>query len=126
VDDEPLESGTDAEFEADRARATVDFLLNSPVFGAVGRPVQRRTDTTEFLDPDAVALATYAVDLGRLGVPEAMRVSLAARLIDVARHIENGELDWALLRASVTDAMQYPELARRLLPVLLPWLERAA
>ncbi len=92
----------------------------------VGRPVQRRTDTTEFLDPDAVAIATFAVDLARLDVPEAMRVSLAARLIEVARHVETGELDWALLRALVTDAMQYPQLARRLLPVLLPWLERAA
>jgi hypothetical protein len=112
--------------EGNRERATLDFMQNSPVFGVVGRPVQRRTDTTEFLDPDAVAVATLAAELGRLGVPEGMKSSLASRLTDVARHLDEGEIGWALLRGSVTDAMQYPELARRLLPVLLPWLERAA
>lgn len=44
----------------------------------------------------------------------------------MAKHLEAGDLDWPLLRGAVTDAMQYPLLARRLLPVLLPWLERAA
>ena len=101
-------------------------MQNSPVFGVVGKPVQRRTDTTEFLDPDAVAVATLAADLGRFGVPDGMKASLAARLVDVARRLEGGDLDWPLLRGAVTDAMQYPELARRLLPILLPWLERAA
>jgi len=125
-DEEPEADDESPEEIAEGQRMALDFLLNSPVFGAIGRPVQRRTDTTEFLDPDAVAIATYAVDLARLGVPEAMRVSLAARLVEVARHLENGELDWGLLRALVTDAMQYPELARRLMPVLLPWFERAA
>jgi hypothetical protein len=107
-------------------RARMDFMQNSPVFGVIGKPVQRRSDTTEFLDPDAVAVASFVADLGRLGVPEGMKTSMGARLFDVARNLEDGTLDWALLRGSVTDAMQYPELAKRLLPVLLPWLERAA
>jgi hypothetical protein len=115
-----------AEDDEDRERATLDFMQNSPVFGLVGKPVNRRSDTTEFLDPDAVAVATLAADVGRLGVPEGMRSSIASRLLDVARHLDEGALDWALLRGTVTDAMQYPELAKRLLPILLPWLERAA
>ena len=114
------------EDEEDRERATMDFMQNSPVFGVVGKPVNRRSDTTEFLDPDAVAVATLAADIGRLGVPGGMRTSTAARLLDVAKHLEEGSLDWALLRGTVTDAMQYPDLAKRLLPILLPWLERAA
>lgn len=114
------------EDEEDRERATLDFMQNSPVFGLVGKPVNRRSDTTEFLDPDAVAVATLAADVGRLGVPEGMRASIASRLLDVARRLEEGSLDWALLRGTVTDAMQYPDLAKRLLPILLPWLERAA
>ena len=114
------------EDDEDRERATLDFMQNSPVFGLVGKPVNRRSDTTEFLDPDAVAVATLAAELGRLGVPEAMRASIAGRLLDVARHLEEDALDWGLLRGTVTDAMQYPDLARRLLPILLPWLERAA
>jgi len=122
----PAADDLDEVDEEDRERATLDFMQNSPVFGVVGRPVQRRTDTTEFLDPDAVAVATLVADLGRFGVPEGMKASMAARLVDVAKRLEAGDLDWALLRAAVTDAMQYPELARRLLPVLLPWLERAA
>lgn len=115
-----------AEDDEDRERATMDFMQNSPVFGLVGKPVNRRSDTTEFLDPDAVAVATLAADVGRLGVPQAIQASVAARLLDVAKHLEDGALDWALLRGTVTDAMQYPDLAKRLLPILLPWLERAA
>lgn len=112
--------------EATLERARMDFMQNSPVFGVVGKPVQRKTDSTEYLDPDAVAVASLVVDLGKFGVPENMKSSIAARLIEVARHLEDGTLDWALLRGVVTDAMQYPELAKRLVPVLLPWLERAA
>jgi hypothetical protein len=115
-----------AEDDEDRERATLDFMQNSPVFGLIGKPVNRRSDTTEFLDPDAVAVATLAADVGRLGVPEGMRASIASRLVDVARRLDEGALDWALLRGTVTDAMQYPDLAKRLLPILLPWLERAA
>jgi hypothetical protein len=108
------------------ARATQDFLLNSPVLGLQGRPVQRQSDGTEYLDPDAVAVATLAADIGRLGVPDGARASARAQLHELAQQIERGELDWSLLRGGVTFAMDHPELARRLLPILLPWLERAA
>ena len=49
-----------------------------------------------------------------------------ARLLDLARRLERGELDWSTLRKAVWFAMEYPELARRLVPVLLPWMDRAA
>ncbi len=112
--------------EADRERATLDFLRTSPVLGLVGKPVHRRSEAGGHSDPDAVAVEALAGELARLGVPDGMKTSLAARLQDVAKHLEAGDLDWPLLRGTVTDAMQYPLLARRLMPVLLPWFERAA
>lgn len=108
------------------ARATEAFLRSSPVLGSTGRPVQRVSDGTSFLDPDAVAVATLATEVGRLAVPESQRASLRAHLLDLARQLESGAIEWEALRESVTTAMEHPEVARRLMPVLLPWLDRAA
>jgi hypothetical protein len=108
------------------AEATADFLRNSPVLGLQGRPVQRASDSTAFLEPDAVAVATLAADLGRLGVPENARGTSRTLLLALAQQMDKGVPEWPALRATVADAMEHPELARRLMPVLLPWLDRAA
>lgn len=108
------------------ARATEDFLKNSPVLGLQGRPVVRGGDGTSLMDPDAVALEALASEVGRLGVTEGTRASARAYLHELARAIESGEPEWSSLRDAVTFAMEYPELARRLLPIVLPWLEHAA
>ena len=98
----------------------------SPVLGATGKPVQRTSDATGFTSPDAVAVASLAADVGKLGVQEGRRAGARAVLRDLAARLDDGSLDWALLRDAMTFAMEYPELARRLVPILLPWLERAA
>jgi hypothetical protein len=108
------------------ARATEDFLKNSPVLGLQGRPVQRASDATSFVEPDAVAVATLAVDLTRLGVPEEARSPMREHLMVLARQLEAGKPSWSAMQAAISNAMQHPALARRLVPVLLPWLERAA
>jgi len=108
------------------ARATEDFMRTSPVMGARGRRVQRPSDDTGFNDPDAIAVSSMTQDLGRMGVPSGRHAETRARLSDLARRIERGELDWTSLRKAVWFAMEYPELARRLMPVLLPWIDRAA
>lgn len=108
------------------ARAAEDFLKNSPVLGLVGKPVQRTKDECDLLDPDAVAIFTLATDVARLGVPEGRRAAARALLLDLARRVEAKDADWASLRDSVTFVMEFPELARRLIPVLLPWFDRAA
>jgi hypothetical protein len=108
------------------ARATDDFMRTSPVLGATGRKVQRPNEDTGFDDPDAIAVASMVHDLARLDVPAGRQPELRARLLDLARRIEQGELDWSALRKAVWFAMEYPELARRLMPVLLPWIDRAA
>ena len=108
------------------ARATEDFLKNSPVLGLMGKPVVRAKDEQQWLDPDAVAVSTLSDDAARLGVPEGRRAATRAQLLELATRLEAGDPDWALLRESMNVAMEFPELARRLVPVLLPWLERAA
>jgi hypothetical protein len=46
--------------------------------------------------------------------------------MDLARRIEAGEFEWGALRKAVWFAMEYPALARRVMPLLLPWIDRAA
>ena len=108
------------------SRAAKDFMMTSPVLGLQGRPVVRQSDATAFTDPDAIAIGTLATDVARLGVPEGLRASARAQLLDLARRLEAGEATWAMLRDAVTFSMDFPDLARRLLPILLPWLDRAA
>lgn len=108
------------------ARATEDFMRSSPVLGATGRKVKRPEEETGFGDPDAIAVASMVQELGRLDVPAGRHAEVRARLMDLARRIEKGELEWTTLRKAVWFAMEYPEIARRLMPVLLPWIDRAA
>jgi hypothetical protein len=108
------------------ARATEDFMRSSPVLGATGRKVSRPEEETGFNDPDAIAVASMVQELGRLDVPAGRHAEVRARLLDLARRIEKGELEWTSLRKAVWFAMEYPEIARRLMPVLLPWIDRAA
>ena len=113
------------------AQATEDFMRTSPVLGATGRKVKREgyddhAREASYNDPDAIAIATMLDDLDGLSVPKARHKEARARLEDLARRLENGDLEWAALRKAVWFAMEYPELARRLMPLLLPWIDRAA
>lgn len=112
------------------AQATEDFMRSSPVLGATGRRVKRGYDhdppAPAFDDADAIAVAATMEDLAELGVPASRHPEAKARLLDLARRVERGDVEWAALRKAVWFAMEYPELARRLMPILLPWIERAA
>ena len=105
-------------------------MRSSPVLGATGRKVKRGYDrnpaTQSFDDPDAIAVAATMDDLTELGVPASRHPEAKARLLDLARRLEQGEIEWSALRKAVWFAMEYPELARRLMPLLMPWIERAA
>ncbi len=108
------------------ARATEDFMRSSPVLGASPRRSQRMNDDPGFGDPDAIAVSSMALELSRMEVPQERHAEVRARLMDLARRLERGELEWNALRKAVWFAMEHPELARRLMPVLLPWIDRAA
>jgi hypothetical protein len=123
---EPADTTHSGSDSAALARATEDFLRSSPVLGATGRRVQRGFDAPGFGDPDAIALGSMALDLERMGVPLERQPEVRARLMDLARRIEAGEFEWGALRKAVWFAMEYPALARRVMPLLLPWIDRAA
>jgi hypothetical protein len=101
-------------------------MRSSPVLGATGRRVQRGFEDQGFADPDAIALGSMAQDLERLGIPAGRQPEVRARLMDLARRLEGGELEWGMLRKAVWFAMEYPALAQRVMPLLLPWIDRAA
>ena len=109
------------------ARATDEFMRSSPVLGASPRRAGRAAqELPDFGDADAIAVSSMAQDLTRMEVPKERHAEVRARLMDLARRLERGELEWSALRKAVWFAMEYPELARRLMPVLLPWIDRAA
>lgn len=112
--------------DAAATQATEDFLRSSPVLGLTGKPVQRNTDDTGFTDPDAIAVASLAAELGRLGVGEDERETIRAELGGLAMEFETHAPQWSTLQRAVTLSMKHPELAKRLMPVVLPWLNRAA
>ena len=114
---------------AELTRATEDFMRSSPVLGATGRKVQRAPHEAAghgFTDPDAIAIISIVDELTQLGVPATRQSETRARLLDLSRRIENNELEWNSLKKSVWFAMEYPEVARRVMPLLLPWIDRAA
>ena len=123
--DAPIHSSDSAEL----SRATADFMRTSPVLGATGRKVQRGPHESSehgFSDPDAIAIASMFDELTAMGVPTSRQSEARARLLDLARRIEAEDLPWSALKKSVWFAMEYPEVARRLIPMLLPWIDRAA
>jgi hypothetical protein len=128
--DDDADDAPDANVDAEEfARAAEDFMRSSPVLGATGRKVQRPAPEPaghEFSDPDAIAIMGMVDELTEFGVPTSRQSETRARLLDLARRIEANKLEWNALRKAVWFAMEYPELARRLMPLLLPWIDRAA
>jgi len=126
AEDDPPATRPDS---AELARATADFMRTSPVLGATGHKVKRAPhEAVEqgFTDPDAIAIVSMLDELTLMGVPAPRQSETRARLLDMARRMEADDLQWSTLRKAVWFAMEYPELARRLIPLLLPWIDRAA
>jgi hypothetical protein len=101
------------------ANGDARLMQNSPVL-AWSASRSTGAATTEFSTPDAVAVATLATGSA---FPRACGRP-SARLLDVARRLEEGAL--GALRGHGHRRHAVPDLAKRLLPILLPWLERAA
>jgi hypothetical protein len=74
----------------------------------------------------AEEIYTLATSVTNFGVPPSQSSIIRATLIDLGRQLETPPVHWASLRDSVAFAMEYPELARRLLPLVLPYLQQAA
>lgn len=109
-------------------QATEEFLRNSPVLSSLARPVRRKEPEAQaaFRSPEAVEMLGLAASLGDFGVPADRSAHARLVLADLARRLENRDLTWDQLREAVQFALDYPPLARRILPLLLPFLDRAA
>ncbi len=119
----------------DAASMTADFLRNSPVLSSTPRPVTRRaasprepahTEPIPARDSAAGRLLALAARVDALGVPEGHRARARATLTDLARQVEEPEIAWEALREGVTVIMEFPPVARRALPLLIPFLDAAA
>ncbi|HTO89866.1 MAG TPA: hypothetical protein VMJ70_01925 [Candidatus Sulfotelmatobacter sp.] len=115
----------------DTSAVTAEFVLNSPVLSSKPRPAKREQpapalQALQAQSPAAAALLALASDVNTLGIPEGNRAWARAALVDLARRIESGQLSWEALREAVHFLMEFPPLARRVLPLLLPFFEKAA
>lgn len=73
--------------------------------------------------PAATAFAAIAGEVDRLGVPEGQRAAARAALLDMARRIDDGTASWDSVCQILTMCAAYPAVARRALPLLVPYLE---
>jgi hypothetical protein len=74
----------------------------------------------------ATALFALAGDLEEIGVPEDHIERVRDELLTMARALGQGDPDWATLRRATAAVMEYPELGRKAVPLLLPYFEIAA
>jgi hypothetical protein len=78
------------------------------------------------ISPAGQQLMALAVELEDLGVTEAHRARLRDVLLELARNLDTDRLTWDQLRHATDMAMSFPVLAKRLLPILMPYMDRAA
>jgi hypothetical protein len=123
-----------AEDARDAARVTEEFLKNSPVLSSLPRAVQRRGAQSASAKAQAIPsrestasrMLAIAAEVDVLGVPEGHRARTRAALMDLARQLDEPEVSWDVLRDAVQFVMEFPPVARRALPLLLPYLDIAA
>jgi hypothetical protein len=121
--EEPVEEPSGVHEVARRAMA--DYLDSSPVFAAMAR-MEHPKGVEPRLSPSALALAALASELADLGVPPPQRGEVSGALNGLAKHIDRRDLTWTELREAVGVVMEFRGVARRMLPLLLPFLDEAA
>jgi hypothetical protein len=113
--------------EPDTGAEMEEFLRTSPVLKASARPLKKRDSNVPATpSPAAASLVALASEVARLGVPEGQRAGMRATLIELARRVDDRTLDWDSLRESFHAVLDYPPLARRVIPLLIPYLDAAA
>lgn len=111
----------------DLRSVTDEFLGSSPMFTVHGAANAARSEShKQELSPSALAIMAMAVEIEALHVPEGDRPRVREALLDLARKLDTPQLSWRQLRMTVEVVMEYPAIARRVLPMILPFLDRAA
>jgi hypothetical protein len=130
-----LDEGNKAEADAELPPEELDdlrsvsgeFLSSSPVFSVRGAGGTARPESSkQELSPSALAIMAMAVEIEALGVPEGDRPRVREALLDLARKLDTAQLSWRQLRMTVEVVMEYPAIGRRVLPMIVPFLDRAA
>jgi hypothetical protein len=75
------------------------------------------------VSPATAALTALAVQIAALGVPAAQRTATRAALLELANELEQGTATWESLRGVLTTVLEHPQLARRVVPLLIPYLD---
>lgn len=71
-------------------------------------------------------VTAMAARLDQLGVPKERRAMVRAALLDLADQMEAPPVDWAALRQAFAFVLEYPQIARRVIPMMVPFLDQAA
>ena len=113
---------------AELERIAEELLRASASLSAVPRRTgqDRRANPRELQSGVAMAIAALGLEVEALGVPDGHRARTRAMLLDLSRRLDAPNLPWETLREAIGFVMEYPALGRRVIPLLLPFLDRAA
>jgi hypothetical protein len=112
----------------DLGQVAEDLLRASSALSSLPRRAtqDRRTSPRDIRSPIPLAIAALALEVEALGVPEGHRSRTRAVLLDLSRRLDAPNLSWEALREAMSFVMEFPSLGRRMVPLLLPYLDRAA
>jgi hypothetical protein len=112
----------------DLGRVAEELLRASSALSSLPRrgTQDRRGSPREIRSPIPLAIAALALEVEAMGVPEGHRSRARAVLLDLSRRLDSPNLSWDALREAMTFVMEFPSLGRRMVPLLLPYLDRAA
>src|SRR5262249_34984951 len=117
----------------DLERVAEDLLRASSALGSLPRRAtpepaapEPRSMPRDVRSPIPMAIAGLALEVEALGVPEGHRARARAVLLDLSRRLEAPTLSWESLREAMSFVMEFPALGRRMIPLLLPYFDRAA
>ena len=123
AEDDAEEQAFDAEYDL---TAEAGFDIEPPP--ATLREMLDRGPTPRRSAPSRAAREVLAMAsaVDQLGVPPQRRAIVRAALIDLGHQMEVPPVHWAAIRQAMAFMMDYPQVARRVIPMLLPYLDEAA
>lgn len=104
-----------------------DLLGRSPVFARrAPAPPPRRHAAPRSASPVAAEFRALADELEALGLPAPQREHARRLFVEVAERCDAGAPPWEIVQEALRMASASPALARRAVPLLLPFIEAAA
>ena len=122
------EPGIEIEPEEVALERMAEELLRSSHLTLVPRPAGGVLEgmSREGRSSVALAIAALASEVEAFGVPVGHHARARAALLDLSRRLDDPALPWETLQEAMGLVMEYPALGRRVVPLLLPYLDRAA